>query len=105
MASTFEDMFDMAFDVLADVEGITATFTHVASGVSYSVAVIFNEFVGAIDDFGRAIFTAEDSFSSAPVRGDHFVLAGETKRWYLTDVRDDKSGGYELRCDITLEET
>lgn len=106
MASDFEELFDIAWESLAGVLASTATYTVASSGADSEISVIFNEFVGAVDEFGRAIFTADrDDFSDAPVRGDYFVLAGETNRWVVVDVRDDKSGGYELRCDVTLEET
>lgn len=81
----------------------TAMFTYARTGVTVSVPVIFNEFVGAIDDRRRAIFTvAAADFSIPPDRGDFFVLEGETSRWTVLDVRDDQAGGIELRCDGTL---
>ena len=108
MASDFEELFDMAFDSLADVLGVDprATYTVLTTGVSSLVTIIFNEQVGAVDSFRRAVFTADrDDFATPPDRGDYFVLSGETDRWVVIDVRDDKSGGYELRCDGTLERT
>lgn len=106
MASDFEELFGIAWESLAGVLAETATFTAASTGTETEISVIFNEFVGAVDEFGRAVFTADrDDFASAPKRGDYFVLAGETTRWWIVDVRDDKSGGYELRADVTLEET
>ena len=110
MASTFEDLFDMGFDVLASVQSIACTFyTAVNPTSGTSVQAIFNEQVGAIDGYRRAVFTADRdaaAFSSAePLRGDFFVIDSDASgaRWVVVDVRDDESGGYELRCDGTLE--
>src|SRR5688572_21554406 len=101
--STFETLSNRAIDALARTLGEPATFTHVAMGVSESITVIFNEFVGAIDDRRRAIFTLQATeLATPPDRGDYFVLSGETDRWTVLDVRDSKAGDYEIRADGTL---
>lgn len=103
MPSVFETIARYAMGALQRPLGETATYTYAASQATQPVLVIFNEFVGAIDDRRRAIFTvAAADFSPPPDRGDYFVLTGETDRWTVTDVRDDKAGGIELRCDGTL---
>jgi len=109
MASTFEGMFDMGFDVLADIEAVACTF-HLAAtpGVGVAVQAIFNEQVGAIDGFRRAIFTADRdaaAFVAEPRRGDFLVITSDddAARWVIVDIRNDESGGYELRADGTLE--
>ncbi len=103
MPSVFETVSQYALGALQRPLGEQATYTYAATGVSFAVTVIFNEFVGAIDDRRRAIFTvAAADFATPPDRGDYFVLAGETDRWTVLDVRDDKAGGIELRCDGTL---
>lgn len=104
MASVFESAFGNAMGALGRALGETATLTHVDDQSTETVTVIFNEFVGAIDDRRRAIFTlAGGDVATTIQRGDYFVLSGETTRWTVTDVRDDKSGGLEIRCDGTLE--
>lgn len=104
MPSAFEEAFDMAFDALADIEAVTADFyTAVASSTSTSVQVIFNEQAGFVDGFRRAIFTVDRDVIANPLRGDFFILDGETDRWTIVDVRNDQAGAFELRCDGTLE--
>lgn len=105
--SDFEDNFDGAYDVIDAFLGEAATFYYAAApSTGYSVTPTFNEQVGAIDGFRRAVFTvdadAEPFATTAPLRGDFFVLSGETDRWVVVDVRDDKAGAIELRCDGTL---
>ena len=107
MANVFERNMSDALDSLNRVMGESTTFTYAAEETTQSITVVFNEFVGFVDNYRRAIFTARtDAFSTRePVRGDHFVLAGETARWKIVDVRNDQSGGVELRCDGHLERT
>jgi hypothetical protein len=103
MPSIFETISQRAMGAIQRPLGESATFTHVATGTSLTVTVVFNEFVGAIDDRRRAIFTvATADFATSPDRGDYFVLSGATDRWTVLDVRDDQAGGMELRCDGTL---
>ena len=104
----FDDLFDNAYDVLNSVEGEDASFYYAtAPSTAYSVTPIFNEQVGAIDGYRRAVFTVDADgapfATTSPQRGDFFVLDGETDRWVVVDVRDDKAGAIELRCDGTLE--
>lgn len=103
MASIFETLTNRALGALQRSMGTPATFTYAADGSTATITVIFNEFVGAIDDRRRGIFTvAAADFTTPPDRGDHFVLEGDTDRWTVLDVRDDQAGGIELRCDGTL---
>lgn len=104
MPSIFETLSGRAMDVLSRTLGEAATFTYAATGASHAITVIFNEFVGATDQYRRAIFTfAGSQLPTPPERGDHFVLSGETARWTITDVRDSKTGDYEIRADGLLE--
>lgn len=101
--SIFETLTGRAMGALQRAMAASATFTVARTGATSTVLVIFNEFVGAIDDRRRAIFTvASADFTTPPDRGDHFVLDGDTARWTVIDVRDDQAGGVELRCDGTL---
>lgn len=104
MASPFENMVDHGFDALNSVLGESATLYHADGEASQQITVAFNEFVGFVDDRRRAIFTirASDVLGDPVDREDYFVLAGETDRWTVVDVRDDKAGGVELRCDGAL---
>lgn len=101
--SIFETLTNRAMGALQRSMAVRAEFTVAKTGATSTVWVIFNEFVGAIDDRRRAIFTvAAADFATPPDRGDYFVLEGETSRWTVMDVRDDQAGGIELRCDGTL---
>lgn len=72
-----------------------------APTVPYTVTMVFNEFVGAIDEKGRGIFLVDadeyPSYPTAPRRGDKVVL--NSRSWYVVDVRQDETHTYELRCD------
>lgn len=94
-------------DSLNRVMGIDASFTFAAEQVTETVTIVFNEFVGFIDDKRRSLYTAKlsDFSTRDPARSDYFVLPNETSRWHVMDVRIDKSGGIELRCDQHLERT
>lgn len=69
--------------------------------VDRPVTMVFNEFVGAIDERARAIFLcpSADYPGGNPRRGDAITINGRT--WYTVDVRKDETGNYELRCDNT----
>lgn len=102
----FDSIFDFGMDVLMARIGnkTDATLTHLADASSYTIQVIFNEQVGFIDDIRRAVLVVdEDDVTQEIRRGDYFVLAGETDRWYCQNVRIDKIGTYEIRCDSYLE--
>lgn len=102
--SVFDHIFGFGHDVLNARVSHDATLTHIADGTSYEIAVLFNEQVGFIDDIQRAIFTIDTEHTTQQVRrGDYFVLSGETTRWYVQEVRIDKNGTYEIRCDSYLE--
>ena len=82
----------------------TVDLTYAATGATLQLAAAFNEQVGFVDDQRRAVFTFDaDDVVTAVERGDYFVLVGETDRWYAVDIRDDKAGGIEIRCDGYLE--
>jgi len=89
--------------VLKARESVLCTYTVAATGVTVARQVIFNEQVGAVDARRRSVFTFDRDDIPLPVRGDHFVIDGESDRWTVVDVRDDRSGGIETRCDGTLE--
>ena len=97
--SMFGDLFDAApMRKLLDVHGDTVSYKAV-DGTVTSVTAIYNELVGALDDFGNAIFTLATDATlgiTAPERGDEITFAGE--QWTVVDVRDDEAGMAELRC-------
>lgn len=74
------------------------------SVVDRAVRMVFNEFVGAIDERGRAIFLCPtaDYPGGNPRRGDAITINGRT--FFTVDVRKDETGNYELRCDVTQED-
>jgi hypothetical protein len=104
--SRFGERFARAFatQMLPTLGEQSSTYT-TAAGVSSTVTVIFNEFVGFIDNKQRAIITVAAADVPAPTRGDSFVIAGETQRWDVIDVRNAKAGEFEIRVDATLEES
>lgn len=82
----------------------TATLTYAVDGSTATLSVAFNEQVGFVDDKLRAVFVYDaDDLSTELQRGDFFVLEGKTQRWYAVDIRDDKAGGIEVRCDAFME--
>ena len=93
-----------ALDALKGALGEAATLYHADGEASQAITVIFNEFVGFVDNRRRAVFTLYGAdVTGDPVdRTDYFILSGETDRWTIVDVRDDKSGGIEVRADGTL---
>jgi hypothetical protein len=102
----FETLMGHAFDSLMGAEGEAATLYRAAgTPASQEITVIFNEFVGFVDDRRRAVFTLRgaDLTGGAVNRSDYFVLDGETDQWSIVDVRDDKAGGIEVRADGALE--
>ena len=81
-----------------------AVLTYVADGATLTLSVVFNEMVGFVDDQRRAVFTFDaDDTTTEIQRGDYFVLDGETDRWNAVDIRIDKAGAVEVRCDGYLE--
>lgn len=101
--SEMHDRFDeMANPRFKTHLGDTVTVTTVDQGyVGVSVVMVFNEFVGAIDERARAIFQCDvdDYPGGDPRRGDALTLLGRT--WFVVDVRKDETATYELRCDNT----
>lgn len=106
MATDFEGAMGHALSALKARLMDTATLTYAADSTTATVSVAFVEQVGFVDDFLRAVFTfAAADITTDIARGDHFVLSGQTQRWYVVDVRDDKSGGIEVRADANIERT
>ena len=97
--SMFGDMFSAApVDKLLDVHADTVSYKAV-DGTVTSIKAIYNEFVGALDEFGNCIFTISTDPAQGiadPERGDEITFAGE--EWTVVDVRDDEAGMSELRC-------
>lgn len=97
-----DDFEDLALPILLEQLGDDLTYTQ-ADGTSLgTIKAIFNEFVGAIDEKSRAIFTISSSDVGDPKRGDRLTLAGRT--WRVIDVRADQAGSFELRADAPQEE-
>ena len=100
--SSFGDRFkDSAVPLLKQYLGDTCTYYYL-DGTTISIVAIFNEFVGAIDNLSRALFTIAFADNPAPRREERFLLNGE--EWSVVDVRNDEAGTFELRCDRTLEQ-
>ena len=97
--SMFGEMFAAApMRKLLDVHSDTVSYKQVDGTVS-SIAAIYNEFVGALDEYGNSIFTISTDASigiASPERGDEITFAGE--EWTVLDVHDDEAGMAELRC-------
>ncbi len=106
MASDFETSFSHAMDSLKRHLMDAATVTYAVDGTTATVNVSFIEQVGFVDDQLRAVFTYDrDDLTTALRRGDVFVLSGQTQKWTAVDIRDDKAGGIEVRCDAYIERT
>ena len=106
MATIFETLFGHAMDALKRVEAETATLYRADGTASQTIYAIYNEQVGFVDDRRRAVWTfkaVDVTVALAADRGDYFVLSGDTVRWTIVDVRDDKAGGIEVRADGALE--
>lgn len=99
--SFFGDRFQVSMQRLLEFQGDAATYTLVDGSSGGSVNVLFNEFVGAVDNQARATFHISGLASNGitdPGEGDSFTLASGEK-WYVVDVRDSKDDTLELRCD------
>ena len=100
----FESAFEHAMDSLKGRLMQTATLTYAVDATTVTLSVSFIEQVGFVDDRLRAVFTFDaDDVTTELQRGDFFVLEDDTQRWYAVDIRDDKAGGIEVRCDAYLE--
>lgn len=96
--STFGDMFAVSRTKLIELLSDSATYK-TKDGATKTIDVIFNEQVGALDDFANAVFTFSSDATvgiSDPVRGDQIIIFGGT--WTVVDVRDDKAGTVEVRA-------
>lgn len=105
MATPFENMMAHGLRVMRERLAESATLYKADGSASQTVQVIFNEQVGFVDNRRRAVWTMKGSdLTTGDInRGDYFVLDGETDQWTVVDVRDDKSGGIEVRADGALE--
>lgn len=87
---------------LFDKVGENCTYTSVDGLTVKTIKVLYNEFVGAIDEKGRSLFSldADPTLGVAqPRRGDRFVYQGVT--WRVVDFRSDEAGMHEVRCDVS----
>jgi hypothetical protein len=86
--------------------GDSVTYRPVDSATSRTISAVFNEFVGAIDEISRAIFTIHADNDTRgvtnPRRGDRITLDG--REWKVVDIRSDEAGTHELRCDVAQED-
>lgn len=93
----FESRFLLGYSRIEDVMSDPATYTAPDGITSQSVTVIYNELVGALDQFGNAVFSVKtDELTAA--RGGVLVIDGTTEPWVIVDVRDARDGTAELRC-------
>ncbi|MCO5167875.1 MAG: hypothetical protein M9894_16145 [Planctomycetes bacterium] len=101
----FDLLSGRAFDATAHVMGFAAEYVHADTGEAKQLRVLPDEFVGAIDDNRRALFTVRDTDFPAekPARGDWFVLEGKTERWYVVNLRQSLAGDWELRTEGRIE--
>lgn len=111
-SSFFDDFFtNVAGPTLRDYLYSECTYTSVATAgnTSFSLNVIFNEQVFAVDDRIRGLFTAVNAdLVAAGVtarRGDYFVLTNDpdARQWKVVDTRDDDAGMVELRAECLIE--
>lgn len=87
---------------LFDKVGENCTYVTVDQVTTKTIKVIFNEFVGAIDEKARALFSLDADPTlgvNQPRRGDSFVFQGN--RWKVVDFRSDEAGMHEVRCDLS----
>ena len=85
--------------------GDSITYRVVNSSTTRTINAVFNEFVGAIDEIARAIFTIHSDAVRGvvePRRGDRLTLNGV--EWKVVDIRSDNAGTHELRCDRGQED-
>ena len=102
--SDFEDLMSMASDAHLHVHGDSVSFVHAQTGVTETVSVIFEEYVGATDELRYGIAHARvDDFSSSPERGDYFTIGGV--RWTLLKANDAKDAWVTFNPSAPLEIT
>lgn len=105
MSEMYDYFVDLANPRFQQHLGQTVSVTLVdQSIVGRQVSMVFNEFVGAIDERGRAIFLCPTTTypGGNPRRGDAITINSRT--FYAVDIRKDETGNYELRCDVTQED-
>lgn len=107
--SEIEDRFDeMANPRFKTHLGDSVVVTSVDQLYTFTAVMVFNEFVGAIDEKARAIFQVDsdeyayNGVAVEPRRGDKLVL--RSRSWFVVDVRIDETATYELRCDAAQED-
>lgn len=94
-------MDDFGKAQLFDKVGENCAYTDVTGATTKTIKVVFNEFVGAIDEKGRALFSLDADATDGilqPRRGDKFVFQGV--QWQVVDFRSDETGMHEVRCDV-----
>ena len=95
--SLFADYMDASYDARAHVLGDEVTWTHRKTGNTSTLRVIFDEYLGMLDDRARGMATARAAdFSEAPERGDTFTL--DSRPWTVTRLIDTEDG--ELQVEI-----
>ena len=104
MAAGFERVFSFALanSILKRLgETVTLTFP---DGTTQTLTSTFNEQVGFVDGLRRAVFTFTAGVLTVEEadRAQYLTLSGETDQWWIVDVRNDKSGGIEVRADGRL---
>ncbi len=73
-------------------------------GSGTAINAIFNELVGALDDFANAVFTMTNTGDNEVLEISRAAtitttsLEGEETLWRVVDVRDDLAGGIEVRA-------
>lgn len=108
-----DDVFGGAAEVLTDLHGDDITYQAIDLGTlagSATFKSIFNELVGALDEFGNAVFHFRQSdldpaishrTPTVPERNDRITIG--TDVWTVVDVRTGKDDTWELRAIIPQE--
>lgn len=100
----FANLMDRGFNAMERSLAVNVTLVRAEDASTETFLCVFNEYVGAVDDDRRGLFTFRSSnlTGALPERTDYLTVEGDTDRWYVRDVRDDKSGGIEIRADGKL---
>ena len=95
---SYPALADTALDDIYHVHGAAAT--HYDQGevphTATACTVVFQFFVGALDNRENAIIRVRISDIALVETGNYFILDGDTERWNVNDVRD-IPGQFECR--------
>lgn len=91
----WDELTEAAWGAHAYVLATDVAYVHVQTGVSETIGLQFEEYLGMLDDRGRGMAYGQVSdFTGNPERGDRFTLAGRV--WTVTRTIYPEDGTVQL---------